>query len=53
MNKFKFSNRSIVQLNTVDDSLRKVAYRALELSEIDFVVTEGKRTKERQHELYG
>ena len=51
MNKFSFSKRSLNNLAGVNEDLVKVVHRALELSEIDFTVIEGVRTKERQVEL--
>jgi peptidoglycan L-alanyl-D-glutamate endopeptidase CwlK len=51
MNNFKFSQRSLTNLKGVDADLVRVVHRALELSEIDFVVTEGLRTVERQAAL--
>ena len=52
MNNFKFSKRSEENLNGVHPDLVKVARRALEISEIDFTVIEGVRTKARQQQLY-
>jgi peptidoglycan LD-endopeptidase CwlK len=51
MSKFKFSNRSLDRLIGVDDKLVSVITRALELSEIDFAITEGLRGTLRQKEL--
>ena len=48
MSKFSFSKRSLNNLIGVNEDLVKVVHRALELSEIDFTVVEGVRTKERQ-----
>lgn len=48
---FKFSQRSINNLSGVHPDLVKVVRRALEISEIDFAVIEGLRSKERQAEL--
>lgn len=48
---YSFSQRSIDKLKGVNVDLVSVVFRALELSEIDFAVTEGLRTKERQAEL--
>lgn len=48
---FKLSQRSIDKLKGVNIDLVSVVHRALELSDIDFAVTEGLRTKERQAEL--
>lgn len=44
---FKFSQRSIRNLD-VDKRLLKVAVRALEISEVDFIVVDGGRTIEEQ-----
>lgn len=52
MNKFKFSQRSENNLKGVHPDLVKVVRRALQLSEIDFIVIEGMRTKERQAQLF-
>ncbi len=48
---FKLSQKSIDKLKGVNIDLVSVVHRALELSDIDFAVTEGLRTKERQAEL--
>lgn len=48
---YKFSNRSKEKLYGVHNDLVKVAIRALELSPVDFAITEGLRTKNRQSEL--
>lgn len=49
---FRFGLRSKASLVGVHSDLAKVAYRALELSPVDFVVTEGLRTISRQRELF-
>jgi len=49
---FKLSKRSIGNLIGVHADLVRVVERAIQITEIDFVVTEGLRTKERQAELY-
>jgi len=49
---FKLSKRSLDALHGVHPALTGVVRRAIELTEIDFVVTEGLRTKERQAELH-
>ncbi|MGG4662946.1 M15 family metallopeptidase [Providencia vermicola] len=51
MSKFKFSNRSEENLRGVHPDLVKVTRRALELTSIDFMVIEGKRTEARQRDL--
>jgi peptidoglycan L-alanyl-D-glutamate endopeptidase CwlK len=48
---FQFSQRSLKNLQGVHPDLVRVVHRALELSPLDFVVTEGLRTVERQREL--
>lgn len=48
---FKFGKRSLDNLRGVHPDLVKVVYRALELSPIDFTITEGLRTVARQKEL--
>ena len=49
---FKLSERSKSRLTGVHPDLVRVVNRALELSEIDFAILEGLRTKERQAELF-
>ena len=41
---FRFGNRSLQQLDTVDPKLKALAIRALELSPHDFTIIQGKRT---------
>jgi peptidoglycan LD-endopeptidase CwlK len=48
---FKLSQRSLDRLEGVDDALVAVVQRAIEVTTIDFGVTEGLRTIERQQEL--
>lgn len=48
---FKLSERSLRKLEGVHDDLVKVVKRAIEITEVDFAVTEGLRTKQRQEEL--
>lgn len=48
---FKFGERSLRELEGVNERLVAVVHRALELSELDFGVTDGLRTKEEQAEL--
>lgn len=49
MNKFKFSQRSENNLKGVHPDLVNVVRKALELSEVDFTVTEGVRSQSTQH----
>lgn len=51
-NSFKLSNRSQKNLEGVQPLLAAITRRALELSEVDFTVIEGLRTKSRQRELF-
>ena len=48
---FRFSSRSLRNLEAVHPDLVAVAHRALQITEIDFIVTEGLRTREKQMEL--
>lgn len=48
---FRFSSRSLRNLEGVHPDLVAVAHRALQVTEIDFLVTEGLRTREKQIEL--
>lgn len=49
---FRFGTKSLERLNTVHPDLQRVMRRALELSEIDFSITQGKRTLKEQQDLY-
>ena len=51
MSRFHFSRRSERNLIGVHPDLVKVARRALQLTEVDFTVIEGRRTRSRQREL--
>lgn len=51
LTKFKLSKRSLDRLVGVHPDLVRVVKRAIEITEVDFVVLEGLRTKERQIEL--
>jgi len=48
---YKLSQRSIDRLKGVNPDLVSVVKLAIERSDVDFMVTEGLRTKERQKEL--
>ena len=48
---FQLSQRSLDRLKGVDSKLVEVVKRAIEITEVDFGVTEGLRTLERQKEL--
>jgi len=47
---YQFSHRSKKNLQTVDERLRLLAHRAIDI--IDFTVLEGRRSKGRQNTLY-
>lgn len=47
--RFRFSQRSISNLDVHED-LRRVAARALELTEVDFIIVDGGRTLAEQRE---
>lgn len=49
---FQLSQRSLAKLEGVNPKLIEVVKRAIEITTIDFGVTEGLRTKERQIELF-
>ncbi|QGH71269.1 endolysin [Yersinia phage vB_Yen_X1] len=49
---FKLGSRSLQRLQGVHPDLVKVVKRAIEISPVDFTVTEGLRTLERQKELF-
>lgn len=48
---FKLSERSIRRLEGVHPDLVRVVKRAIEITPVDFAVTEGLRTKEKQEQL--
>lgn len=48
---FKLSQRSIDRMKGVDERLVNVVKRAIDISEVDFMVTEGLRTEARQKQL--
>lgn len=50
--RFRLSRRSLSRLDGVHPDLVRVVKRAIEITEVDFAVTEGLRTIERQRELY-
>lgn len=49
---FSFSNKSLERLNTCHPDLVIIMKRAIEVSNIDFGISEGYRTGARQKELY-
>lgn len=51
MSKFRLSKRSEENLRGVHPDLAKVVHRALEITDIDFMVIEGKRNEARQRQL--
>ena len=48
---FRFSSRSLRNMEGVHPDLVAVAHRALEITEIDFLVTEGLRTREEKRKV--
>ncbi len=48
---YKLSKRSMSKLDGVHPDLIRVVRRAIQLTEIDFTITEGRRTIERQKQL--
>lgn len=50
---FKFSQASLTRLGTVHPDMQRVARRAIELSPVDFSITQGLRTLDEQKRLYG
>ncbi len=50
---FKFGANSIARLTTVHPDMQAVAKLALQLSEVDFSITQGRRTLDEQRRLYG
>lgn len=49
---FKLSQRSLSRLDLVHHDLVAVVQKAIGISEVDFAVLEGRRTLERQKELF-
>lgn len=47
-----WSNRSLKNLSGIHPDLRRVLDKALQESDVDFLINEGLRTLERQKELY-
>ena len=50
---YRLSTRSIRTLSTVKPEMQAVVRRAIELTEVDFMVVQGKRTWDEQAKLYG
>lgn len=48
---FRLSSRSLARLDGVHPDLIRVVKRAIQITPVDFGITEGLRTKERQTEL--
>jgi len=49
---FKWSDRSLKEINSCHVDLRRVLHRALELSPIDIIALQGHRSVEEQQRLY-
>lgn len=52
MVEYKFSKKSLENLNGVDERLQRVAIKALEYCPISFGISWGLRTKEQQKEMF-
>lgn len=52
MSEFKLSKRSLSRLEGVHPDLVRVVERAITITRVDFGVTEGVRTEDRQRELF-
>ena len=52
MSAFKLGYRSLRRLNGLHPDLVRVVKRAIEITEVDFTVLEGLRTKDRQRTLF-
>ena len=52
MSQFKLGTRSKLRLRGVHPDLVRVVKRAIEITEVDFTVLEGLRTKDRQRTLF-
>lgn len=50
---FKLSTRSLNTLATVHQDMQRVVKRAIELTTVDFLVVQGRRTWDEQARLYG
>ena len=53
MSKFSLGKKSLDLLANVDPRMRLIALRAIQITEIDFGVVQGKRTLDEQKRLYG
>lgn len=53
MSHFHLSQRSLKTLATVDERMQRVVKRAIDLTTVDFVVVQGRRTHDEQARLYG
>lgn len=52
MTGFRLSQRSLDRLDGVHPDLVRVVKRAIGLTEVDFAILEGKRSRDRQHKLF-
>lgn len=50
---FVLGKNSLTRLSTVDPRLQAVVKRAIQISTVDFTVTQGNRTRDEQARLYG
>lgn len=52
MNNFKFSNKSLEKLNSIDPKLKFLAEEVLKISPFDFGITEGFRDRATQNKYF-
>lgn len=52
MNKYKLGKRSLANLATCHEDLRLIVNEAIKVSQVDFTIIEGARSKERQQHLF-
>ena len=52
MKKYQFSSRSLRSLDSCHQDLQAIAHQALLCTQVDFAITEGHRSLERQYMLY-
>lgn len=51
MSEFVYGERSLKNLATCHENLQRIAHLAIKYTEVDFTITEGVRSKERQEQL--
>lgn len=53
MPNFRLGSKSLTILGTVDERMQRVVKRAIEITEVDFGVVQGNRSRDDQMKLYG